>query len=309
MIGLAFANPAIVMAFIHNPTYRPHQVIDGSPAELAKIKQFLSVQDKRKKFMCIGGPNGGCDVLRFIKANAITAGIDLSNVIVAVADAAERLQTLKGVKIVDAEAGPDGRLRHVRWDRIEECLADAAPGLDEPVKAAVVAAVEPVDNKLPEIKLPRPPSKPVEPLAKPKSLTAKAAKPAPVEPAPVPVIKVLARKGSLADLFDPLLAEATTDERRERAGQWVAAQIEGLLDKASWKKACEKMTIYGMRPEAVKAAMKTLKKNSLMLKLRDAGVFPDLSAGAVKFDVDLDDLKWLDAHWPLQNMTLPGDKA
>jgi len=288
MLGFAFANPAIMLACLDYSAWVPKQMGAPTAEELAALAKFLKAtkDDPRRKLVIVAGPNGGCETLRFFQANAAAAGLSLDGVVVGVADAAERLRELPGITIADGLVGPTGQVTNAKWD-LDEVLTGAATGVLTGAPVKFVDGTAKLAPVMAAAKLPRQPKKKAE---KSKAV------------APAPPKRTAPRPDALGALFNQVLAGATTEKKQAKAAGWVAAQIEGLFDQAGWKTACDKMADYGIKVELVKAAVRLLKENGSLAKLRSAGLMDDLAAAATKYGVDVEDLEWLDARWPLRNM-------
>lgn len=129
--------------------------------------------------------------------------------------------------------------------------------------------------------------------------------PEPVKPEPPTVIQAIvpATQPSLAALFDGPLGVLDQTKRRDRAAGWVAARIQGLLDKASWQAAAAKLEAWGVQMDQLTNGFRTVKETGLLDKLRAACPMvvdgASIPAAANHTGASAEDLQWLHARWPL----------
>lgn len=294
--GFGFANPNILLAVIKYSKYIPIPIFDATQKSYDSIKTMWKRHkaDPRRKVVLVKG----LDVLERLKADA---PVDLSQSIVTVFDALNKLAVRQEVAMVDATPGTakDASLptfTPLRFD-LDTVLEGSAIGLPELTMSTVEAFAEAVVEDA--VEAPPPKVKTPKKTAKERAPAPEVVEEAVAEqvPAPAPVVS-----DSLAALFDVFLASIADEKLRNKASQWVAARIEGLLDKDTWQKALTKMQAGGAEPELVRASMRVLKETGRLQSLRNAyrdtvdnGARP--TTAALRAGVSVDDLKWLLARW------------
>lgn len=274
MLGFAYANPNLAVMIQKYKLYVSELIKNDSPAELEAVGKFIkrSADDPRRKVLWIAG----IQTLRRVQQEYPAE--KLGDVLIGVFDAGDKLMKDPNIKIVDAEleAKTEADRVHQTWKMhqfdLESVMRDAAGGYELPKPGKIVTP-----------------------------------------DAPVKLTPVTSRRGPPADslpkLFDPMLASISTEKnRRAKVAGWIAAKIEGVLDKESWAKSMELVDKWGGSSELIKGAWRAY---------RDAGHLAT-SKAAVKaivvegLDVEIAaqvhsarqfDLEWLNANWPFENLS------
>lgn len=265
--GFGFANPNVLLAVIKYSKYIPIPLFEATQKSYKSVQDSWKTykNDKRRKVLLVRG----LDTLERLKADA---PIDLSQAIVTVFDSLNKLAAHKFVMLADATPG-------TAKDPTVPTYTVRPFDLDTVLEASMVGLPEDVE----------PPPAPEPPQE------------AAVETQPVPEKAPKQRPDSLSALFDGYLASIEDEQKRQKAASWVAARIEGLLDKESWDKALGKMQGWGVEPELIRAAMRLLRETGRLAALRTAyqsvmdGAKP--KAAAVEAGVAVSDLRWLLERW------------
>lgn len=273
MIGLVKANPSVLMVTMKYAKFRPKLIFTGGSKDLAELARVFydmaQTKDERKLVLFF---EGGYDAFKKVR--------DVKSVSIKVPDAADPT----GKAEVEIDQPIDLQQAVIVIVGLPTVLA-SVPGLtivDAKEKKSVVGVQtlttwEPIKVDFDEI-------------LENAELGFSVKKRDPLE---------------LSELFDPQLQKIPDETQRRKAATWLASRVEGLLEDDRWEKAVTKMKTFGVETEIVVGAFRLLKSKGRLDALQKAArhaATADPTTAAKEHKVPVSDLRWLDTHWPLENL-------